>query len=242
MTSQGFLPRARVAATDVAEVALGRGHRADPVLPGTGGPGGNARLTAWTGLVLLVLFLAELVTLLSVRGLITWHIAIGVLLIPPALLKTASTGWRMVRYYTGNRGYRSAGPPPMLLRWLGPLVVLSSLVLLGSGVLLILAGPGGSRSPMPFLPVAPLTAHKASFVVWAVVTGLHTLARLFPALRLTVARTADRIAVPGRAWRGTALVAALLVAAVGAGVALGASTAWRTDFPREHHGAYHRSH
>ena len=40
--------------------ALGRAHRADPVLTGTGWPAGNARLTAWTGLVLLALFLAEL--------------------------------------------------------------------------------------------------------------------------------------------------------------------------------------
>ena len=85
-------PRLRAEALAVADEAIGRGHRSDPVLTGSGGPAGNARLTAWTGLVLLALFLAELVTLLDVRGLLSWHVAIGVLLVPPALLKTASTG------------------------------------------------------------------------------------------------------------------------------------------------------
>src|SRR4051812_11851259 len=100
---------------DTVAVALGQGHRDDPVGARTGGPAGNARLTAWLGLLLLVLFLAELVTLLDVRGLVTWHIAIGVLLVPPTLAKTASTGWRVVRYYTHTGPYVQAGPPPLLL-------------------------------------------------------------------------------------------------------------------------------
>ena len=83
--------------------ALGREHRTDPVVPDTGGPSGNARLTAWTGLFLLVLFIAELVTLLDVRGLIGWHLSVGVLLVPPALLKTATTGWRVVSGARGDR-------------------------------------------------------------------------------------------------------------------------------------------
>ena len=68
------------AVTDVVGTAVGRARRGDPVLPRTGGPAGNARLTAWIGLGLLIAFLAELVTLLDVTGLISWHIAIGVLL------------------------------------------------------------------------------------------------------------------------------------------------------------------
>src|SRR3954452_9307527 len=106
--------------TDLVDEASGRSHRKDGVLPRTGGPAGNARLTAWTGVVLLVLFVAELVTLLDVRGLIGWHVAVGVLLVPPALVKTASTGWRIIRYYAGDRSYRQAGPPPWPLRVLGP--------------------------------------------------------------------------------------------------------------------------
>ena len=57
-----------------------------------------------------------------------------------ALLKTAATGWRMVRYYAGNEPYQKAGPPPTLMRLLGPLVVLSTLGLLASGVVLVLIG------------------------------------------------------------------------------------------------------
>src|SRR5436309_13379598 len=107
-----------VAARSIAEfwaTTTGHEHRHDPVLQHTGGPAGNARLTAWTGIVLLPLFLAETVTLVSVGHLISWHIAMGALLVPPALLKTASTGWRITRYYTGDRRYVEAGPPPFLL-------------------------------------------------------------------------------------------------------------------------------
>ena len=58
---------------DVIAEAVGQSHRDDPVLAWTGGPAGNAVLTAWTGLVVLGLSLAELVTLLSVHRLIGWH-------------------------------------------------------------------------------------------------------------------------------------------------------------------------
>ena len=62
------------------------------MVAGSGGPAGNAVLTAWTGLTLLVPGVAELLTLFDVRGLITWHVAMGALLVPPALVKTGSTG------------------------------------------------------------------------------------------------------------------------------------------------------
>ena len=96
---------------DVISEAVGHSHRDDAILRRTGGPAGNAVLTAWTGLVLLGLSLAELLTLLSVHRLIGWHVVIGTLLIPPAILKTGSVGWRIVRYYGGNPIYRKAGPP-----------------------------------------------------------------------------------------------------------------------------------
>lgn len=192
---------------DALATALGRERRADPVLPRTGGPSGNARLTAWTGLVLLVLFLAELVTLLDVRGLISWHLALGVLLVPPALLKTATTGWRIARYYAGNAAYRSAGPPPLVLRVLGPLVVLTTLALLGSGVVLVLVGDVAGRQALLTVVgqrVDWITVHQAAFVVWGVATGLHVLARTVPAWQLVWSSAAD---VPGLRARLTALLA-----------------------------------
>src|SRR3954449_3454145 len=143
MASSDLLRNQHVAET--VSVALGHAHRDDPVLSGTGGPAGNALLTAWTGLVLLVLGVAELLTLLDVRGLISWHVAVGALLVPPALVKTATTGWRVVRYYRGNPAYSEAGPPPMVLRLLGPIVVVSTLALLATGVVLIVLGQDDSR-------------------------------------------------------------------------------------------------
>jgi uncharacterized membrane protein YhaH (DUF805 family) len=208
----------RTEAEAVVTEALGQRHRADPVLPRSGGPAGNARLTAWTGLVLLVLFLAELVTLLDVNGLITWHVVLGVLLIPPALLKTASAGWRIVRYYTGNRPYREAGPPPLFLRVLGPLVVAATLALLGSGVVLIALGEQRSRSS-GVLGVNWADLHQALFVVFAVVAGLHLLARFVPALALTTRRLRTRSGLPGRVSGGSGRLAVVVLSLAVAGVA-----------------------
>jgi hypothetical protein len=224
--------RLRAEAEDVLAEAVGRGHRHDPVLPGSGGPAGNARLTAWTGIVLLVLFLAELVTLLDVRGLISWHVALGVLLIPPALLKTASTGWRILRYYTGSRPYREAGPPPLFLRILGPLVVAATLALLGTGIVLIALGTERSRSSGLF-GVGWVELHQAMFVVFAIVAGLHVLARLVPALALTTRRVRTRVGLPERVSGGgrrlALVVAALAVAALATALLLPLASDWHGD-------------
>ena len=210
-------PRARLRRiiSETIDAATGRDMLADPVLEGSGGPAGNARLIAWTGLLLLVLFVAELITLLGVRQMITWHLAIGTLLVPPALLKTAGTGWRIVRYYTGSRPYRESGPPPMILRVLGPLVVLTTLTLLGSGLALVVAGPSSGLRPLVVvlgLRVSILTIHQAAFAAWAVVTGLHVLIRIVPALKLTI-RPAS---VPHRVPGGYQRAAILFLAAAGA--------------------------
>jgi len=223
----------RELAVDAASAAAGRNHRPDEAIGRTGGPAGNARLTAWTGLVLLVLFLAELVTLLDVRGLLTWHVVIGTLLIPPALVKTGSTGWRMAGYYLGRRPYRRAGPPPMLLRLLGPLVVASTLAVLGTGLALVLVGPATARDGLVDVagqPIGLLMLHKASFVVWAGATGLHVLGRAVPALRLLAPGAAPG-RVAGRTLRITTIVLTLAVAAGAALLVAGQAGPWR-DEPR----------
>jgi hypothetical protein len=227
---------------DTLAEALGRRHRVDPVLPGGGGPAGNARLTAWTGLGLLVLFLVELATLLNLDGLIGWHVAVGVLLVPPALLKTATTGWRIVRYYTHGPAYQAAGPPPMLLRILGPLVVLGTLAVLGTGLALIAVGPDAGRTPFLVVlgfGISALSLHQATFIVWAVVTGLHCLARLLPAVRIVAGGRDARPGVPGRVGRGVVLGLTLVVAGVAAVVLLKLSDAWLTDVAH-HVGRHHR--
>jgi hypothetical protein len=237
------------AGAELLAEAGGRSHRVDPVLPRTGGPAGNARLTAWTGLLLLVLFLAELVTLLDVHGLIAWHVAIGVLLVPPALLKTATTGWRIVRYYTRGPSYVSAGPPLLALRVLGPLVVATTLGVLGSGLVLVALGEQRAQSGSLSLLGHRLdwvTLHQALFVLWAVATGLHVLARLVPAVGLAGGRTEEGAGpadpVPGRAVRAAVLVLVLAVAGATTALVLPAASGWQHERSGDggfdhHHGA-----
>lgn len=204
------------------------------MLPTSGGPAGNARLTAWTGALLLVLFLIELATLLDVTGLLSWHVVVGVLLVPPALLKTGTTGWRIVRYYTRSAPYRKSGPPPMMLRVLGPLVVLSTLAVLGSGLALLAVGPQASLQPFVSVlgyQVSALTVHQASFVIWAVVTGLHTLGRLVPATQLITGRAM----VPGTVARVVTLMGIAVTATLAAVLVYGAATSWLTEGPIVHH-------
>ena len=135
-----------------------------------GGTTGNEQLTALTGLVLIVLFAALGVTILRVRPLLSEHMFIGLLLIPPVALKLASTGYRFARYYTANPRYRRKGAPPTALRMLAPVLVAATVVVFASGVALLLAGPS-SRGSL-------LLIHKASFIVWIAVTAIHVLAHL----------------------------------------------------------------
>ena len=218
----------RQAAVDTVSEAVGRSRREDAVIGVMGGPAGNARLTAWTGAVLFVLLAVEGVTVLDIRGLITWHVIVGIALIPPTLLKTGSTGWRILRYYTGSRPYRQAGPPPMPLRVLGPLVVIATLAVLASGTALIVIGPDASRRRLPGTAgwaVDAIMIHKATFVVWLGVTTAHVLGRLVPALRLIVPSPAR--VVPGRFWRGSAILLTLAAAAAVAAIVVAAAVPWQ---------------
>ena len=219
--------RAGALALRTVDTATGRTHHDDPVVGRSGGPAGNRVLTAWTGLLLLALIIVELVTVLDVRGMISWHIVVGTLLVPLALLKTASTSWRVVRYYTGHPVYREAGPPPTLLRWLGPLVVISTLGLLGTGLGLIAVGQRSGRQPFA-LGLDLLTLHQALFIVFGVVTGLHLLARIVPAVRLSVNKVAGA-QVPAVSARLGLIALAVVAAVITAALVLGAAGDWRKD-------------
>jgi hypothetical protein len=184
-----------------------------------GGTTGNERLTAATGVLLLAPLAVIGVTLLSLRSLLSVHLFVGMLLIPPVLLKMASTGYRFMRYYTHNPTYVRKGPPQVLLRALAPLVVLSTVVVLASGVVLLFAGPSSRNTLLPI--------HKISFIAWAAVTALHLLGHLpglgstlrpdyGPRAQLTGAQLSSD--VTGRAGRflalGGALVAGVVLAVV----------------------------
>jgi hypothetical protein len=220
---------------DVLDEAIGRRHRADPVTGRTSGPAGNAQLTAWTGLLLLVLIVVELVTLVDVRGLLSWHVVVGVLLVALAALKIATTGWRFLRYYTGHRPYTQAGPPPMLLRILGPLVIAATVGVLGSGLWLIAVGDvSGRQTLVTFLGqrIDLLSIHQALFIVFAVAAGLHVLARLVPAVLLTTGRIQrERGGGRLRGWapRLAILTATLVAGALAAMLILPAASSWQNE-------------
>jgi len=180
------------------------GRRRDPTE-------GNARLTASTAVVLFVLLAAEGVTILQVGPLLTPHVFIGMLLVPPILLKMGSTFWKFARYYLGDPAYRQKGPPLLPLRLLGPVVVVLTLIVFVSGIAL-LYGPFAWRSSM-------LLAHKASFVLWLGAMGLHVLGHLVDTARLAprdwLRHTRRQVDGAGaRQWTIAASVAFGLVLAV----------------------------
>jgi hypothetical protein len=172
-----------------------------------GGTDGNERLTATTGMILIALLAIEGVTLFTLSSLLSLHIFIGVVLIPPVLLKLGSTGYRFMRYYTGKAAYVRKGPPPLYLRALGPIVVLSTGVLLASGVALLAMGRGDS-----FVR----TLHTLSFIVFFAATSLHVLGHLWHLPSLAAADWRRRARLPGRSARNTLLLASLI-----AGLAFG---------------------
>jgi hypothetical protein len=182
-----------------------------------GGTAGNERLTTITG-VLLVLMLAALgVTIVRIGSLLAPHLFIGMLLIPPVLLKMASTGYRFARYYTASPAYRLKGPPLAPLRAIAPLVVVSTVVVFASGVVLLFAGPASRGALLPL--------HKVSFIVWIAFTAVHVLAHIPATVRalrrdwsthaqLRGAHAGSLPAVPGRPARMLSLAGALAAGAV----------------------------
>jgi hypothetical protein len=166
-----------------------------------GGTAGNEILTSVTAAVLTALLVAEGLTIIDIRGLLTEHMFIGMVLIPPVALKLGSTGYRAVRYYTRSRPYRAKGPPVLPLRLLAPVLVASTIAVLATGVVLL---SDGHKSDTVLL------IHQAGTVVLAVVLAVHVIAyapRVVRSLRDDW-RAARREAVPGAGLRGMLLGAA----------------------------------
>jgi hypothetical protein len=185
-----------------------------------GGAVGNARLTAVSGAVLLVLLAVEGATIPFLRSLLSVHIFVGMLLLGPVALKLASTGYRFARYYSQARDYVEAGPPAPLMRvFVAPVLVISTLTLFTTGVLLIASPQRGTV----------LGLHKASFVVWLAACGVHVLAYAARTVRELLAER-----VGGGLLRGGLVFAALAI-----GVAIAVATfplagPWLHGFVSDH--------
>jgi hypothetical protein len=165
-----------------------------------GGSAANEQLTAILAAVLVPLLVAEGATMLNVRGLLTVHAFVGMLLVPVVVVKLVSAGWRMSRYYAGGEEYVLRGPPQLLIRVVvAPVLVASTVVLFGTGIALLAFDQTEGTL---------VGLHKASFVVWVGAFGLHLLTRTAPLLG------ALRHRVPGGSLRvGVATMA--IVAGVG---------------------------
>jgi hypothetical protein len=209
---------------------------------GRGGTDGNERLTTITGVILLLLLAVIGVTILRIRQLMSAHLFVGLLLVGPVALKLASTGYRFAKYYSGTPAYRRKGPPELVLRLIAPIVVLTTMLVLVSGVILMFQG-AAHRDPW-------LLIHKVSFIVWIVFTSMHVLGHLprvvsllRPSVKLPTVEgispdliagwSAERnelspaaMAVPGRNGRAIALASAVVLGVVLAVVLIPDFASW----------------
>lgn len=186
-------------------------------------------MTASVGLVLLVLGALELLTLvLGLQRFLSWHVIVGIVLIPPIALKLAATGWRFIRYYTRDAEYVRRGPPMVLMRLLAPILVAATVLLFGSGV------------AMGFTHGAALElarrVHGPAAFVWTVTVGIHVLAYFARAFEHVGRRVSSAL------YPAAALVAGVLVALA----ALPVMHDW-TRLHRDHHdrsglGSSHTTH
>ncbi len=182
-------------------------------------PAGNERLTAIVGIALLILTVVEFATIpLGVHRFMSLHVFVGFVLIPPIVLKLASTGWRFARYYRGTSAYVAQGPPRLPMRLLAPFLVAATIILFASGVAM------GVLHGQPLNVARRL--HGPTSVIWLVLVGVHVLVYLQRALTSSAKdATAFR-----RALRGARVRAYLLATAILSGLVLGIATV-----PVQHH-------
>lgn len=146
----------------------------------------NSRLTAILGLTLLILFALQVVTVLAgVRSVLTWHVVLGLILLPPVGLKLTSVTWRMVSYHRGRDGFADITPPPPALRVLGLFLAGLTVTLLVKGITL-LDWPGWAQSPA-------LLVHQVSFYAWLAAVVVHIVPHFLQAVHLAKRDWARRV-------------------------------------------------
>lgn len=184
----------------------------------------NTKLTALTGLLIFFLLALEGVTIPFIGKLLTVHVFIGWVLLPPILLKIVSTSYRFIMYYIGDPRYTKAGPPKPLLRMLGPLIAVTTALLMWSGIEMVLIGPHS--------PDARLwgTIHRAAFILWFGFMTVHVLAYFLKAGSLALPELNRRpgvhsVRIPGRTIR-----IALVAGSLAIGIILGL-TQWHLTAP-----------
>jgi hypothetical protein len=176
-------------------------------------------LTGIVGILLLGPVVVELSTIvLGVHTFMSLHVFIGLALIPPVLLKLASTGWRFVRYYTRENAYVEHGPPQIAMRLLAPLFVAATVVLFASGVAMgILHGHA---------LVVARRLHGPASVIWLALFAIHALVYL----RRALTGSRREIIAVGRSVQGRRLRGYLIAVTLVCGLVIGVATV-----PAQHH-------
>jgi hypothetical protein len=191
---------------------------------------GNARITGAMGAAIFVLLFIEGITVLGVQAMITMHVFVGMLLVALVAVKIGSTGYRFVRYYRGDAAYVEKGPPHVVLRALGPIVVFTTVGLLATGIALLLEGQRASWLGR---------AHKAFFILWFGAMTVHVLGHSLetPALAVADLRRQARARVPGAASRLLLYVVTAVVALALGAVGIGWAHHWNALHVHKNFGA-----
>lgn len=200
---------------------------------------GNARMTVNVAVILLVLFGIQIATVvIGVASHLTLHVVVGLLVVPPLLVKMASVSWRFIRYYRHDQAYRRKGPPPLVLRVLSPVLLVVTLVLFVSGIVLLLAPRafGGPHGTMFYI-------HDYSFYVWMLLLLAHLAGHARDLRHLAVRDWArrTRAAVPGAMLR-QAIVLASLAVGLALALALVGQVGTFQNTPRHPPAIAHQSH
>jgi hypothetical protein len=169
----------------------------------------NARLTVNSGMVLLVLFPIEVVTVvIGARRVLTLHVVVGLLLVPPLLVKIASVSWRFLQYYRAEPRYRGKGAPTPALRLLGPLLVTATVGVMTSGIVLLMdpLSFGGNLRRI----------HSITFDLWLILVVAHVALHWRGLRSLASADLVrrSRNAVSGAVMRQTVVLTSLAVGLV----------------------------
>ena len=135
----------------------------------------NARLTGMTALVLFLLLAAEGYTIVRVGAHLTLHVVIGMILVA-GLVEDRFYELALCALLPRVTGVQAQGAAARLLRLLGPVVVVLTLAVLGSGIALLL-GPSSMRQEL-------LLVHKATFILWFGALAIHVLGHFVETMQL----------------------------------------------------------
>jgi hypothetical protein len=165
----------------------------------------NSRITTMLGGLLFVLLAIEGASIVFIHAYLPMHIFFGMLLVPPILLKIGTTMYKAAKYYGGSPGYKRNGPPPIILRMLGPVVIVLTVIVMVTGIALLIA-PVSMRETLFFL-------HRASFVLWFGAMALHVLGHLKETLIVNVQEwtAATLKKIPGSAFRKGLIIFCVIV-------------------------------